>query len=112
MVEPLFPTRPISSEMTNTVFVIEPYRHEGAWVFDDARVGLQREPFVSGITEMIDHLVSGIPGAERGFRLLFAVNPFEGYQTTLEWVRSRSEEHTSELQSLRHLVCRLLLEKK
>src|SRR5437899_11983344 len=33
------------------------------------------------------------------------------------WVRStlpegRSEEHTSELQSLRHLVCRLLLEKK
>src|ERR1039458_10473563 len=29
------------------------------------------------------------------------------------WLRSqRSEEHTSELQSLRHLVCRLLLEKK
>src|SRR5262245_63396636 len=28
------------------------------------------------------------------------------------WKKSRSEEHTSELQSLRHLVCRLLLEKK
>src|SRR5262245_62242414 len=28
------------------------------------------------------------------------------------WTPSRSEEHTSELQSLRHLVCRLLLEKK
>src|SRR5947199_1455655 len=28
-----------------------------------------------------------------------------------QW-RTRSEEHTSELQSLRHLVCRLLLEKK
>src|ERR1039458_1349422 len=27
-------------------------------------------------------------------------------------VKRRSEEHTSELQSLRHLVCRLLLEKK
>src|SRR5262245_62840794 len=27
-------------------------------------------------------------------------------------LRRRSEEHTSELQSLRHLVCRLLLEKK
>src|SRR5438045_7893221 len=27
-------------------------------------------------------------------------------------IRARSEEHTSELQSLRHLVCRLLLEKK
>src|ERR1035438_10568934 len=28
------------------------------------------------------------------------------------YISSRSEEHTSELQSLRHLVCRLLLEKK
>src|SRR5205814_6545702 len=27
-------------------------------------------------------------------------------------IHVRSEEHTSELQSLRHLVCRLLLEKK
>src|SRR5437899_7280952 len=30
----------------------------------------------------------------------------------LQRVEARSEEHTSELQSLRHLVCRLLLEKK
>src|SRR5437899_9123487 len=29
-----------------------------------------------------------------------------------EEIVHRSEEHTSELQSLRHLVCRLLLEKK
>src|SRR5262245_58174735 len=29
-----------------------------------------------------------------------------------DWLERRSEEHTSELQSLRHLVCRLLLEKK
>src|SRR5947199_6898267 len=29
-----------------------------------------------------------------------------------EAIALRSEEHTSELQSLRHLVCRLLLEKK
>src|ERR1039458_10512481 len=37
--------------------------------------------------------------------------------TLIEWApliieMLRSEEHTSELQSLRHLVCRLLLEKK
>src|SRR2546422_2650301 len=30
----------------------------------------------------------------------------------LSWVAVRSEEHTSELQSRLHLVCRLLLEKK
>src|SRR5258705_1909266 len=29
-----------------------------------------------------------------------------------QYLKDRSEEHTSELQSLRHLVCRLLLEKK
>src|SRR5436853_4240968 len=29
-----------------------------------------------------------------------------------QFLTPRSEEHTSELQSLRHLVCRLLLEKK
>src|SRR5205814_10440581 len=33
-------------------------------------------------------------------------------QGTLGLAPARSEEHTSELQSLRHLVCRLLLEKK
>src|SRR5207253_6593305 len=31
---------------------------------------------------------------------------------TLAWKPPRSEEHTSELQSRGHLVCRLLLEKK
>src|SRR5258705_7115165 len=32
--------------------------------------------------------------------------------TSFPIASGRSEEHTSELQSLRHLVCRLLLEKK
>src|SRR5262245_64333507 len=31
---------------------------------------------------------------------------------SIRWALNRSEEHTSELQSLRHIVCRLLLEKK
>src|SRR2546422_3097682 len=33
-------------------------------------------------------------------------------RTPLRFVEPRSEEHTSELQSRLHLVCRLLLEKK
>src|SRR5205814_5285876 len=42
---------------------------------------------------------------------------FMGCHHAREWISvevplARSEEHTSELQSLRHLVCRLLLEKK
>src|SRR5262245_63387548 len=39
-------------------------------------------------------------------------SPNEIKRTAEKAVKSRSEEHTSELQSLRHLVCRLLLEKK
>src|SRR5438045_4503125 len=35
-----------------------------------------------------------------------------GFAVDAESEIQRSEEHTSELQSLRHLVCRLLLEKK
>src|ERR1035438_8491688 len=34
------------------------------------------------------------------------------YRYDNRFLAHRSEEHTSELQSLRHLVCRLLLEKK
>src|SRR5947199_7903195 len=34
------------------------------------------------------------------------------FATNCKAIQARSEEHTSELQSLRHLVCRLLLEKK
>src|SRR2546422_2873322 len=33
-------------------------------------------------------------------------------ENALDWHVERSEEHTSELQSRLHLVCRLLLEKK
>src|SRR5205814_2678238 len=36
----------------------------------------------------------------------------EPFLDVIRMHRARSEEHTSELQSLRHLVCRLLLEKK
>src|SRR2546429_5400445 len=39
-------------------------------------------------------------------------NPKTGKRRNLGTFSSRSEEHTSELQSRLHLVCRLLLEKK
>src|SRR5258705_845577 len=58
------------------------------------RIGLGLEVVQLGVTRIALHQV-GEPGECR--RVL---------------PHSRSEEHTSELQSLRHLVCRLLLEKK
>src|SRR2546425_3763430 len=38
--------------------------------------------------------------------------PARGRHGAPTWILNRSEEHTSELQSLAYLVCRLLLEKK
>lgn len=73
--------------MANVMMVIFPYRYEHTWVFDDDRVGLVREPFVSGVPEMIDILVQDIPNAEKGFKLLFSANPFPGYQAELVWLR-------------------------
>lgn len=71
----------------NSIFVIAPYKYEGMWVFDDSRVGLHREPFVSGADVMIDRLVAKMPNADKGFRLLFSATPFPGYLVKLEWRR-------------------------
>src|SRR2546425_4421709 len=46
----------------------------------------------------------GSPHASRRCLVVWRYSP--------SWNGSRSEEHTSELQSLAYLVCRLLLEKK
>ncbi len=72
---------------TNSIMVIMPYRHAGTWVFDDAAVGLRREPFVAGIPEMIDDMVKHIPEADKGFRLLFSAQPFPGHTLKLTWQR-------------------------
>src|SRR2546422_3248976 len=54
----------------------------------------------------IDPKASGRPG----FMAIFHMKP--GRPLAFGSIRQRSEEHTSELQSRLHLVCRLLLEKK
>jgi hypothetical protein len=79
--------------MSNALFVIQPYRWNGVWVFDDPRVGLEREPFVSGIPEIIDLAVQGIPDAEQGFLLIFSARPFPGATVELDWVREEMGGH-------------------
>jgi hypothetical protein len=60
-------------------------------VFDDPRVGLDKEPFVAGIPQMIDTLVANVPNAEKSFRLLFSAEPFPGYQVELIKVRAEHQ---------------------
>lgn len=71
----------------NAIFVIAPYKYQGAWAFDDPVVGLVREAFVAGIDVMLDKLTALIPNAERGFRLIFSATPFPGYTVKLGWRR-------------------------
>src|SRR5229473_1119549 len=61
-------------------------------------------PSAWGIQKGYDRLAAGARRSQRGVRIPPLLCPRS--------MRARSEEHTSELQSLAYLVCRLLLEKK
>ena len=74
--------------MNNSIFVIKPYKWEGLWVFDDANVGLVKEPFVGGADTMIDVATAQIPNAEKGFLAVFSAGNFPGAQIDLDWVRA------------------------
>ena len=75
--------------MANQIGMIAPYWLDGmeTWVFDDDRVGLVQEPFVSGADRIMTELARDIPEARYGFRLLFSPGPFPGYQKKLAWDR-------------------------
>jgi hypothetical protein len=74
----------------NSINVIKPYKYLTMWVFDDERVGLEQEPFVSGADEIIDLMVKDIPDADNGFILVFSDTPFPGHQVKFEWRREGS----------------------
>src|SRR5439155_11056896 len=65
------------------------------------RAGFSRAK-VRAIKDIAGHAVKGMVPTRRACRRL----------SDEEMIERRSEEHTSELQSRGHLVCRLLLEKK
>src|SRR2546425_3962748 len=57
----------------------------------------------------------GVTGNAVNSFVKFALGTYRAYEATdssIVEINPRSEEHTSELQSLAYLVCRLLLEKK
>ena len=88
MDEPLFPIRPAVRDTPTRVLILEPYREDGTWLFDDPATDLKREPFVGDVNGMLDRLSADIPDAGRGFRLKFAAEPFEGFQATFTWLRA------------------------
>jgi len=97
--------------MRNQIQVIAPYWLESVqtWVFDDDRVELVEEPFVSGIPAMIDDLVADIPDAQNGFRLMFSASPFPGHQRKLEWMREKLGGNWYRLGEFEGWLCPALL---
>ena len=74
----------------NNLIAIYPYKFEGLWVFDDQKVGLDQEPFISGADVILDRMTAQIPNAEKGFRLLFSAAPFPGFSAEFEWRREEA----------------------
>jgi hypothetical protein len=73
--------------MSNFLMVIFPYQYKNVWVFDDESVELEKEPFICGAPDIIDVLVENIPDAYAGFKLIFSMNPFPGYQAEFDLER-------------------------
>lgn len=74
----------------NCINIIRPYKYLNMWVFDDEKVGLIQEPFVSGADTLIDLITANIANAEEGFILVFSNNNFPNTDTVLEWKREES----------------------
>src|SRR5215813_12577777 len=73
--------------------------------------GLHSERIEAANAEVLRRLDSGVPMLT-GITTVADAAPELGERVLLHCGPARSEEHTSELQSRPHLVCRLLLEKK
>src|SRR5687768_11126978 len=71
----------------------------------------QEQRMLAGVVGRGRRRVAAVVGGEDQ-KVARAERVEEVGQATVEVLQARSEEHTSELQSRLHLVCRLLLEKK
>src|SRR2546422_5888756 len=68
--------------------------------------------FLRCAAELITHAADGLDDRLPGLELLAQMTDVQEARDRAAGHQDRSEEHTSELQSRLHLVCRLLLEKK
>lgn len=66
--------------VNNSIFTIEVYKHGAMWVFDDARVGLDKEPFVAGADTLIDK----IAGGSDKITIIFSTIPFPGHKLRVD----------------------------
>ena len=67
----------------NQINTILPYRSMGGWAFDDAAVGLEREPFVAGADKAIDKIVKHLGIETDKIKMTFSKDKFPGHHVKL-----------------------------
>jgi hypothetical protein len=72
----------LKGRIMNDVKTIRPYDYYGMLVFDDPSVGLDKEPLILGVPEILFGLceLSGIKNPKQGFLLNFCAVAFDGFQ--------------------------------
>src|SRR5690625_5128383 len=91
----------VSNDLHLDIYCWAPTKHRNLWTF--VTVGMSAH-------EM--NIPAGYEYYRRTELVATAPGHWPGLTEIQQMPQSRSEEHTSELQSRGHLVCRLLLEKK
>ena len=69
--------------VNNSIYVLEVYKDRGAWVFDDDRVNLVKEPFVAGADTFIDRFANG----SKKVSVTFSTVPFPDHSAVIEKLR-------------------------
>ncbi len=70
----------------NVVNIITPYPYAGMWVFDDESRGLVAEPFVFGMSEILDKITQNVLEMKerKPFKLIFSTEQLPMIHATLE----------------------------
>lgn len=88
-----------SIKQVHPIYVIQPYFHEGVWVFDDKERGLEKEVLVDGIPEMIEVAVkeAKIKDPKTGFILIFSSGSMlKSKEVCLEWIEEKNNGNVYE----------------
>lgn len=71
--------------MANAIQALQVYRQAGCWAFDDQNFDLRAEPFVLGMSEIIDEVAfKNCKHGQSRYRVLFAAENFPGSHGCLE----------------------------
>ena len=83
------------------IYCVKAYRENGVWFFDDDSKEISREPFVGGMSEIIDYILQKkiIRGGHRGIKLEFSDKSFENaeklqkiHDSPYNWSRYEHED--------------------